>query len=120
VVKSCPSMVNHNVDKCWLGLFPRLVLFMSVAPLVQPGVVGPSLGMGCMAPQPFATGGNRSYLELWAVTGVPWYPGYNTPIVAHELSVELVVRAGHLMVGRIGTHMILWALPWDSAMRLWG
>jgi hypothetical protein len=24
------------------------------------------------------------------------------------------------MVGRIGSHMVLWSLPWDLAVRLWG
>jgi hypothetical protein len=32
-----------------------------------------------MVPQSFAAGGNRPYLELWAITGGPWYPGYITP-----------------------------------------
>jgi hypothetical protein len=31
-----------------------------------------------MVPQPFAAGGNRPYLELWVVTGGPWYPRYKT------------------------------------------
>jgi hypothetical protein len=33
-------------------------------------------GTGCMVPQPFAAGGNRSYPEFWAVTGAPQYLGY--------------------------------------------
>jgi hypothetical protein len=33
-------------------------------------------GTGCMVPQPFTIGGNRSYLEFWDVTGNPRYPGY--------------------------------------------
>jgi hypothetical protein len=73
-----------------------------------------------MVPQPFATGGNRPYLEFWAVTSGLWYLGYLTPTVAPEYSVERVAGAGHSTVGRTGTHMLLWALPWDSAVRLWG
>jgi hypothetical protein len=30
--------------------------------------------MGCMIPQPFAAGGNRSYLEFRVVTDDPQYP----------------------------------------------
>jgi tetrahydromethanopterin S-methyltransferase subunit D len=43
---------------------------------------------------------------------------YNTQTVAHEPSVEVVAGVGHSMVGGIGTHMVLWALLRDSAMRL--
>jgi hypothetical protein len=32
--------------------------------------------MGCVVPQSFAIGGNRSYPEFWAVTDGPRYPGY--------------------------------------------
>jgi hypothetical protein len=67
----------------------------------------PSLSMGCMVPQSFAAGGNRSYLKFWVVIGGPQYPGYITPRVAPEPSVERVARAGHSTVGGIGTHMVL-------------
>jgi hypothetical protein len=40
------------------GSFPGLALFRLMVPPLQPGVVGPFSGMGCMAPQPFAAGGN--------------------------------------------------------------
>jgi hypothetical protein len=90
-----------------------------VCPPLQPGVVGLSPGTGCMIPHPFAIGGNQSYLEFWDVTSGPWYLGYITPTVAPEPFVERVARAGHSTVGGIGTHMVLWALPWDSTMRLW-
>jgi hypothetical protein len=76
--------------------------------------------MGCMVPQPFTAGGNQSCLEIWAITGDPWYPGYKTLTVAPEPTVEWVVENILLMGGKIGTHMLLRALPWDSAMRLWG
>jgi hypothetical protein len=66
--------------------------------------------MGCMVPQPFAAGGNRSYPKFWTVTGGPRYLGYNTLIVAPEPSVERVAEAGYSMMGGIGTHMVLWAL----------
>jgi hypothetical protein len=80
---------------------PRLVLFKLVASPLQPGVMGPSPDTGCMVPQSFATGGNRSYLEFWGITSGPWYPRYNTPTVAPEPSIEGVARAGHSMVGEI-------------------
>jgi hypothetical protein len=70
--------------------------------------------MGSIVPQPFAASGNRSYLDFWAITDDSWYPGYKTPIIALEPCVEQVVRAGHLMGGRIGTHMMLWVPPQDS------
>jgi hypothetical protein len=38
--------------------------------------------------------------------------------VALEASVERVTGADHSTVGEIGSHMILWALLWDSTMRL--
>jgi hypothetical protein len=31
--------------------------------------------MGCVVPQPFAAGGNRSYLEYWAIIDDPRYQG---------------------------------------------
>jgi hypothetical protein len=34
-------------------------------PPLQPRVVGLFLGTGCMLPQPFTTGGSRSYLEVF-------------------------------------------------------
>jgi hypothetical protein len=42
------------------GSFSGLVLFRFVAPPLKPGVVESFPGTGCMIPQPFATGGNRS------------------------------------------------------------
>jgi hypothetical protein len=35
-------------------------------------------GTGCLVLQPFATGGNQSYSDSWAVTGDQRYPGYKT------------------------------------------
>jgi hypothetical protein len=32
-------------------------------------------GMGCLVPQPFATGRNQSYPDFWVVTGDPQYRG---------------------------------------------
>jgi hypothetical protein len=82
--------------------------------------VGPYPSMTCMVSQPFVTGGNRSYLEFWAITGGPWNPGYITPTVAPELSIEQVVGAGYLMGGRTGTHMVPQVPLSDSAVRLQG
>jgi hypothetical protein len=76
--------------------------------------------MGCMVPQSFSTTGNRSYLDLWAVTSDPWYPEYKTPIVAPEPSVERVPGAAHSTGGRIGTQMLLLVPPQDSVVRPWG
>jgi hypothetical protein len=75
---------------------------------------------GCVVPQPFATGGNRSYPKFWAVTGDPRYPRYKTPTVTPEPSVEQAVENFLLTGGKIGTHMLLRALSQDLAMRLWG
>jgi hypothetical protein len=82
-----------------------------VAPPLQPRVVGPFPGMWCMVSQPFASRGNFSYLEFWDITGGLQYSGYITLIVAPEPSVERVAGADHSMMGRIGTHMVLWVLP---------
>jgi hypothetical protein len=75
---------------------------------------------GCTIPLPFTAGENRLYLEFWVVTGGPRYPGYITPTVAHEPSIERMARAGDSTMGRTGTHMVLWALPQDSVVRLRG
>jgi hypothetical protein len=52
---------------------------MLVPLLIRPGVVGSFPGTGCMVPQPFTAGGNRSYPEFWVVTHGPRYQGYITP-----------------------------------------
>jgi hypothetical protein len=70
-------------------------------------VVEPFPGTGCMVLQPFATGGNRSYLEFLAVTSGLRYTWYITPIVAPEPFVEWVAGAGHSTVGRASSHMVL-------------
>jgi hypothetical protein len=72
-----------------------------------------------MVLQLFATRGNQLYLEFWAVTGDLQYPGYKTPTIAPEPSVERVVENVLLPGGRIGTHMLLQALPRYWAVRLW-
>jgi hypothetical protein len=53
-------------------------------------------GMRCMVPQPFAIGENRSYLDLWVVTGDPRYSGYKTPthtfcIDCTHLPLDLII-----------------------------
>jgi hypothetical protein len=44
--------------------------------------------------QPFAARRNQSYLDLWAVIGDLWYPGYKTltPIFSYQFKLlgELV------------------------------
>jgi hypothetical protein len=76
--------------------------------------------MGCMVPQQLTAGGNQSYSDVLGHNRWPTVPIVNYPIVAPEPAVEQVARAYHSTVGGIGTHMILWALLWDSPMILWG
>jgi hypothetical protein len=75
LVKSClptpivvwkSERVDHSWDLFFLGWWP---LLFSLEWWVLSG-------MGCMVPQPFVTGGNRSYPKFWVVTGYPLYPGY--------------------------------------------
>jgi hypothetical protein len=73
-----------------------------------------------MVPQQFAIGGNRLYLEFWAVTGVLRSPGYFTPTVAHEPSVECMVENVLSTRGGIGARMYLQALPRELVAILWG
>jgi hypothetical protein len=77
-------------------------------------VVGSYLVRGVWFPNRFATGGNWSYPDYWSVTGDPRYPGYKTPTVTPEPSVERVAGPSRLTDGRIGTHMILWGTLQDS------
>jgi hypothetical protein len=86
----------------------RLVLLKLVAPSLQPREVGLFPSTGCMVPQSFATN------QQAAVPGVNYNDNSPEPLV------ERVAGADHSTVGRIGTHMILWALLWDLAARLWG
>jgi hypothetical protein len=79
-----------NEEKRWCGLLPGSVLFRLVASPLRLGEVGP--------------------YPIWGV----WFPSCfllegtcHTPTVAPEPSVERVAGAGHSMVGRIGTHMLL-------------
>jgi hypothetical protein len=65
----------------------------------------------------FVIGRNQSYLNLWAITGDPWY---KTPIVALEPTVERAVRAVHSTGGRIDTHLLLWVPSRVLEVRLWG
>jgi hypothetical protein len=59
-------------------IIPEISSFMLVVHPLQSRVVGPFPSTGCLVPQPFAAEGNRSYLEFWAITGGPRYPGYIT------------------------------------------
>jgi hypothetical protein len=67
-----------------------------------------------MVPQLFDAGGNQPYLDFWAITSDPRYPGYKSLLVAPKPSIERVARIVGLMEGRIGTHMRLWVPPHDS------
>jgi hypothetical protein len=73
-----------------------------------------------VVPQPFAIGVNRSYPDLWVITGDMQYLGYKNRTVAPEPSVEWVAGAVPSTGGRIGTHMLLWVSSWDSMVRPWG
>jgi hypothetical protein len=80
---------------------------MLVAPPLQPKVMGSFPDTGCMVPKPFAAGKSQSYLEFCAITSDLHYPEYFIPTVALEPSIERVVRADHLTVGRTSSHMVL-------------
>jgi hypothetical protein len=60
--------------KAWIT--PRISSFQVGGPSSSAWSGGVISGMGCRVLQPFVARGNRSYLEFWAVTGHPWYPGY--------------------------------------------
>jgi hypothetical protein len=85
-------------------LLPRFVLFRFGGPSSSAWSGGAISGTGCTVSQPFAVVGNQSYPEFWAVTDVPWYPGYKTPTVVSEPSVERVAKADHSTVDRTCTH----------------
>jgi hypothetical protein len=68
VGRSGPSRVGSVITL-------KIRLFRWVAPPLQPGVVVPLYGTGCMAPQSFAARKSRSYLHTRAVIDVPWYWG---------------------------------------------
>jgi hypothetical protein len=51
----------------------------------------PCPGLVTKFPHPFAVGGNRSYLEFWAITGDPRYPGYLTPTKEVDFIANLIV-----------------------------
>jgi hypothetical protein len=94
---------------------------MAVPPPLHPGVVGPYPVHGTWLPSRLPLGGNRDVFKfVWVITGGPWYPGYRTPTVAHEPSVERVVRVVHSLGGRSGTLMSLQVLLRDSMVRPWG
>jgi hypothetical protein len=44
---------------------------------------------GVYGSPPFAAGGNRSYLEFWAVTGGRRYPGYFTPVTLEYILIDI-------------------------------
>jgi hypothetical protein len=57
----------------WVTL--EISLFRWVAPPLQPEVVGPLYGTGCMAPQSFAAGRSRSYSYPRVIIDILWYWG---------------------------------------------
>jgi hypothetical protein len=63
----------------WIAHEFRSFLVGGPSSLARSG--GTILDMRCMIFQPFAAGGNRSYLDFWAITGNPRYLGYKTPTI---------------------------------------
>jgi hypothetical protein len=59
--------------------FIKMSLFRSVGPSLQPREVGLFLGIGCMVPQPYAAGGNRSYPGVLGRNQWPAVPRLNYP-----------------------------------------
>jgi hypothetical protein len=66
--------------------------------------------MGCMAPQLYATVGNRLCLGVLGYNRWPTVPEVIYPDSSPRPFVEQVAKAGHLTVGRTGSHMVLWTL----------
>jgi hypothetical protein len=54
-----------------VSISPRFISFKVGGPSSSALSGGAISGMGCMVPQPFATGGSRSYPKFWAITGGP-------------------------------------------------
>jgi hypothetical protein len=55
---------------------PRVYIFLGWWHLIFSQEWWGYIRYGVFGPQPFATGGNKSYPKVWAVTGGLWYPGY--------------------------------------------
>jgi hypothetical protein len=72
-------MLNRRVEEWRGGSSLWLVLFRLVGPPLQPVEVGLFPGMGCMVPQPYAAGGNRSYPGVLGRNRRPVAPGVNYP-----------------------------------------
>jgi hypothetical protein len=94
--------------------------FLAGGPSSLGRIGGAISGTGCLVSQPFTAGENRSYSIFWVVTSDPRHPGYKTPTVVPESSIERVVRGVHSTGGRIGTHLLPQVPPWDSVVRSWG
>jgi hypothetical protein len=101
------------------GSCPELVIFRLVAPPLQPKVVGPFPGMGVWFPIIYCW---REPIVSKFLSRNRWPTVYVlfTPTVAPEPSIEWVAGASHSTVGRTGSHMVLWALPRGSTVRLRG
>jgi hypothetical protein len=87
---------------------------------LQSGVVGAYPVQGVWFSSHLLMDGIDRIHNFWVITDNLRYPGYKTLTVAPKPSVERVAGAGHLIGGRIGTHMKLRVPPWDSEVRLWG
>jgi hypothetical protein len=59
-----PPGLLDKADRWRNPVRPRISFFWLVGPPLQPIEVGLFLGMGCMVPQLYATGGNRLYSEV--------------------------------------------------------
>jgi hypothetical protein len=111
---------NRRVHKWWCRLFPRLIYLGWWPPPFHPGVV--------------------ELLSWYGVNGSPAVCRWREPVISRILGRNRwptvpqvlypdssswalhwwVAGADHLIADRIGPHMVLWALQWDSIARLWG
>jgi hypothetical protein len=101
-------------------IIPVISSFLVGGPALQPEVVGPYPVRGVWFPSRLPLDGTDCIQNFWAITGGPWYLGYFILTVAPKPSVEWAIIKNILSTsGRIGAHMLLWALLWDSAARSW-
>jgi hypothetical protein len=120
VAKSRPAMLIIGWRNDEADHFTEISLLGWWAHLFSLERRGCVLGTVCMVPQLYATGGNRSYPGVLGRNQQPTVPRVNYPDSSPRALFERVARAGYSTMGGIGSHMVLWALSWDSAVRSWG
>jgi hypothetical protein len=72
----------------WIA--PRISYFLVGGRSYSAWSGGALSGMGCMVPQPFATRGNRSYAECWAVTYGQNRNSFVIAVTSMEFGSEIV------------------------------